>query len=165
MNELPISTLHEFLVCDQATGVLTWRKSRGGNAPAGGIAGTVRTDGYRRVNIGGVGIPAHRVVFAMTHGRWPVGDLDHVNCLRDDNRPANLREASRAENMRNASLNRTNTSGHKGVTFDASRGGFIAQIKVGDRRIHLGRHRTAESAAEAYRLAAQKHFGEFARAA
>lgn len=165
MNELPISTLHELLVCDQATGVLAWRKSRGGNAPAGAIAGTVRTDGYRRVNICGVGIPAHRVVFAMTHGRWPVGDLDHMNCLRDDNRPANLREASRTENMRNASRSVTNTTGHKGVTFDTLRNRFAAKIKVGARRINLGYYRTAEAAAEAYQSAAEKHFGEFARAA
>lgn len=41
--------------------------------------------------------------------------------------------------------------------------GFVAQIKFSQKVTHLGYYDTAEEAHAAYRNAAEKHFGEFAR--
>lgn len=77
------------------------------------------------------------------------------------NRIANLRQATRSQNMANARQKANNTSGFKGVHF--LRGKWQAQIQIGGRRIHLGCYLTPEVAHMAYRIAAKKHFGEFAR--
>lgn len=84
-----------------------------------------------------------------------------MNCR--DNRFANLREATRSENARNMGLYSTNTSGFKGVTWDKSRGKWLAHIKIHGHTIHLGRHKTPKEAHDAYCKGAEKYHGEFAR--
>ena len=59
----------------------------------------------------------------------------------------------------------SNKTGYKGVSFHKASGKFRAQIKVADKHISLGYHSTPEDAHKAYKDAANKHFGEFARAA
>jgi hypothetical protein len=92
-------------------------------------------------------------------GRHPRGEIDHRNGDRADNRIANLRECSRAENARNVTSR--NPSGFKGVRRDDSR--WRASITVNGKRIHLGTFDTAEKAAAAYDKAARRYHGEFAR--
>jgi hypothetical protein len=59
---------------------------------------------------------------------------------------------------------KSNTTGWKGVmrsTVNPSR--FIARIRVGSKRLHLGTFKSVEEAAEAYMFAALEHHGDFAR--
>jgi hypothetical protein len=56
-----------------------------------------------------------------------------------------------------------NTSGFKGVSFDARRRKWRATIKVGNRQKWLGYHASPEDAHEAYKQAARENFGEFSR--
>lgn len=95
--------------------------------------------------------------------------VDHINGDKLDNRKANLRACSHAENLRNRKRNRNNRTGFKGVYFDASNGGarqpWRAEIRVDRRRVRLGRFSTPEMAHEAYCHAAAKLHGEFARTA
>lgn len=42
----------------------------------------------------------HHVAWLMTYGVWPT-EIDHINRDRADNRIVNLREVTRAENLRN----------------------------------------------------------------
>ena len=108
-------------------------------------------------------IRAHRLVWLLHYGKWPVNFIDHVNGNPSDNRIENLREASYAENNRNRSINRKNTSGFKGVTYDKSRRNWTAKITVGNKTSNLGRFPTPEEAHSAYCAAARKLHGEFAR--
>jgi len=67
-------------------------------------------------------------------------DTDHINGDKLDNRCSNLRICTRSQNKVSSSLNRKdNTSGHKGVHFDKSRGKYMAHISVGGRMSNLGR--------------------------
>jgi hypothetical protein len=91
---------------------------------------------------------------------WPL--TDHRNGDGLDNRRANLRQATPQENARNATRNRKNTSGFKGVCWAKSHSKWRAKIGVNGRRRHLGYFATAEDAARAYDAAAREHFGEFA---
>jgi hypothetical protein len=94
----------------------------------------------------------------------PAGDprqVDHANCDPLDNRRANLRVCTPAENVRNRRRTKANTSGFKGVS--RTRWGWRAEIRVDRKLIFLGHHKTPEAAHAAYWAAAQKHFGEFAR--
>jgi len=47
-------------------------------------------------------IAAHRMIWAVVHGRWPADgmDIDHINSNTLDNRPCNLEEVTEIENIR-----------------------------------------------------------------
>lgn len=100
---------------------------------------------------------AHSVVFALTHGHWPVFTIDHINGDRADNLPSNLRDVPHTQNMRNQPLSRASKTGMTGVSFDRARGKFAAHITVNGRTEHLGRYATAQEAAAARAAANVRH--------
>jgi hypothetical protein len=83
-------------------------------------------------------LETHRVIFALTHGRWPDDQVDHKNRNHAANQIDNLREATNALNQQNRGLNRNNTSGFKGVSWDKRKRKWLAQIMVDGRTIRLG---------------------------
>jgi len=104
-------------------------------------------------------IHMHRVIMNTPDGM----QTDHINGDGLDNRRANLRICTDVENKRNKGLISSNTSGYKGVSWNAPRKQYQAYIKVNNKVIFLGRYPEPESAGHAYDEAAKKYFGEFAR--
>jgi hypothetical protein len=92
---------------------------------------------------------------------WPY--VDHQNLDGLDNRRANLRQATHAENMSNKSRYKNNRSGFKGVGWFKPMGKWRARATIDGRLRHLGYFDTPEAAARAYDAAACEAFGEFAR--
>lgn len=88
--------------------------------------------------------------------------IDHINGDTLDNRRINLRLASQAQQTRNCRRNKRNTSGYKGVSWNAEKGKWSARAG-GKPRLFLGYFDTAEQAAIAYNKAARQLFGEFCR--
>lgn len=173
---MSIERLREMFDLDESTGTMRWRArpihhfketnsrtaehamNRTNSQYAGKAAFTSRHQlGYLRAELGGHLWQAHRVVFALHHGRWPDGDVDHINGDPSDNRPANLRDVPHAINMRNMRLRRNNRSGHPGVRFDESTNKWIADIRGEGKRHHLGVFDSIEPAIAA-RNAAEKAF-------
>jgi hypothetical protein len=101
----------------------------------------------------------HQLLCQCPPGKSP----DHINGDRLDNRRANLRPATVAENTRNQCIRRDNTSGFKGVSWDTRASRWKGQIHVGGRTRFLGYFATAEEAHERYQAAARELFGEFHR--
>lgn len=120
------------------------------------------SNGYLTGSIGGVGVSAHRAIWAMLSGHWPTAKIDHINGDRSDNRAANLRCASDTENSFNRGVRRDNALGIKGVHRHEC-GRFCAQIQVNGRKIYLGLFGTAGEAAAARIEADKRHFGDFRR--
>lgn len=89
--------------------------------------------------------------------------VDHINSDRLDNRRANLRLCSHAENIRNQSMKSNNTSGYKGVCWDSSVERWRTTVTKDGRKIYIGVFVDAHAAALAYDEAALFHFGEFAK--
>lgn len=87
---------------------------------------------------------------------------DHENHNGLDNRRANLRAASRGDNLRNQRPLRGGSSPYKGVTRRRDTGRWQAQIKLAGRNVRLGCYETDLDAALAYDVAARHYFGEFA---
>lgn len=161
---IAVERLREALSYDAETGVLTWKINRRAARRAGDVAGSIGMIGYRKIEIDGRCYLAHRVIWAMMTGKWPVDQIDHINGDRADNRFANLREATPHQNQGN----RLPTKGKTlptGVFFyknDGKYGAAITMCGRDKRSKYLGIFSTPEEAAEAYRAAAVNYFGEFA---
>ena len=163
-STLSVAQLKGKLLYDPSSGDFT-RLTTQGRWLAGTIAGCLKPDGYLCIYINKRLYLAHRLAWFYVHGSWPIGDLDHINGNRMDNRLCNLREASRTGNNRNAK-NKGARSGFKGVQrnrFATIKPSWVACITVDYKAIHLGCFPTPEAAYEAYTAAARMHFGEFAR--
>jgi HNH endonuclease/AP2 domain len=115
------------------------------------------TLGYKYCRIFGKPHRAHRLIWAMHYGEMPIGQIDHINGIRDDNRIENLRLVNNQENNKNKRLSANNTSGVMGVCWDKSRGKWSAQIKVDLVRINLGRFDDIELAIAARKAAEVKY--------
>lgn len=94
--------------------------------------------GYKRGKVLGLSFSAHRVIFAIVHGKYPAGDTDHINGDKADNRIANLREVTHAENARNQKIPSNNKTGVIGVSFCKREQRFVANIRCGGRQKNLG---------------------------
>lgn len=154
--------LKELLSYDPATGVFRWRVKPSRAVSIDDIAGSVdRTNGYRRIALDGKkNYKAHRLAWLYVTGEWPQGDLDHINLDKDDNRIANLREATGSQNCANQKAKR---NGLKGAYRLGQRWWQAVIVKHG-KRFYLGCFATELEAHNVYSEAAKKVHGEFARA-
>lgn len=101
----------------------------------------------------------HREILGLTPGDGKL--VDHINGNGLDNRRANLRIATTHQNAQNT-RRALGGAGVRGVTWDRDRQKWMAQIKAGGRKYHLGRFDEKIAAALAYNEAARRYHGEFA---
>lgn len=154
-----IDYLRQRLDYDSDTGKLYWRFNpaalpQWNTRYAGTEAlGTVNAAGHKYGSVDGCKLKAHRVVWALCHGVWPDGEVDHVNQRPADNRIENLRVGDRSMNMRNVARTKANTSGVTGVVWYKRKKKWHARIKADGRSYSLGYYDNLEDAAEARRRA------------
>lgn len=89
--------------------------------------------------------------------------VDHANGNGLDNRRANIRLATRSQNLWNQPIAKHNTSGFKGVSFIKRTKRYRAAIGLHGKMKYLGYFATAELAHEAYVAASILYHGEFRR--
>jgi hypothetical protein len=120
--------------------------------------------GYRLLNIRIAGklkkLRAHHVIWCWVHGEWPSGEIDHINGDRDDNRIANLRLATVAQNRTNKTISSNNTSGYKWVSWHKASKQWRAEVWHRGKR-YFSYHPTAEVAYEHACDVASKLHGSF----
>lgn len=161
-GELTVGLLRSVLSYNADTGEFRWLVSRG-KRKAGDIAGKHACNGYWRIKLFGKEYPARRLAWFFFYVEWPDGQVDHINLDKVDNRIANLRQATVAENQHNKHHQSNNTSGFKGVSKLKRTGRWRSEIMVDGRKHYLGSFATAEEAADAYAVAATRLHAEFAR--
>jgi len=141
---------HEYLTTllhyDPDTGLFTQRMRWWGR-PIGAAPGGKIPQGYWAIGMGGKQYLAHRLAWFYVHKEWPVGDVDHINRDRMDNRLCNLRVVTRSVNLHNSPA-RGASSGVKNVTKTKS-GRWQARIRVSGKQHHLGTFIDIESAQKA----------------
>lgn len=161
-NTSEVDRLKSLLAYDAETGAFTWLEPRGGQA-CGSPAGCRNRNGYIEITVHRRIHKAHRLAWLYVHGEWPPHEIDHINGDKADNRLANLRPATRAQNVANTALRSDSASGIKGVHWSVASRKWEAQIKLKGKTRHLGLFTNIEEAADAYRCAATECFGDYAR--
>jgi len=154
--------LRELLHYNPKTGEFRWRK-RPGDGHGDPSAGYVESRAYRRIKVDGRAYREHQLAWFFMTGRWGRPAIDHRDGDATNNRWNNLRRATASQNNANTRRPRHNTSGHKGVSLCRESGKWHAKIGRNGKRIHLGRFATPQAAHRAYRAAARRLFGKFAR--
>ena len=148
---LSADTVRDLLDYNSETGVLTWKarprayfeNNLAWSAWNARFSGNVamfgrRPDGYLGGKILGKTYGAHRVAYLIYHGKWPIGEIDHINGVTGDNRIANLRDVSRAENSKNLKRPKSNSSSACGVSWDKRHSRWKAYINGDSKRMNLG---------------------------
>lgn len=127
------------------------------------LAGYIHKCGYVYIAFEGVNYLAHRLAWYYVYGTWPPV-IDHKDRIRHNNAILNLREATHIQNMANTGGwgPKKKSALPKGVYNFKDGKRFIAFIRVNKRTKYLGIYDCAEKAGAAYKVAAFKHFGEFA---
>ena len=161
-----LAVIRGLLSYDPETGVFRWLKG-GHGIVSGAAAGAIGGGGYLQFRIDGRKHYAHRLAWLYVYGRWPEDQIDHINGIRSDNRIANLREATRAENQQNRAIQRNSTSGAIGVNWHKRNKKWRAEIKKHGKRTHVGYFDSIEDAVAArIKAKAEIHtFQPFDRAA
>lgn len=160
---LPVLNLvKQSLLYFPESGEFHWRVTTG-RSVAGTIAGSIYGTGHRIIKVNQCRYLAHRLAWAIVHEEEPPPLIDHRNGDPSDNRIANLREATRAQNAMNSKLYRNSKSGIKGVSWDKVSRKWAVSIYANGKGINLGRFDHKSTAAAAYRTAAEGMHGEFAR--
>lgn len=154
--------LKKALNYDPLTGIFT-RNMRASNQVPGQVVGSKDSGGYLVAMINGKRYSLHRMAWLYFYGRMPVGDIDHINGVRDDNRIVNLRECSRSKNCMNKKINKNNMSGAKGVGWHKQSGKWRARIMIDGESIHIGEFKSIGDAESAISEARDKIHKQFAR--
>ena len=150
MAELTAEKARKLLHYDPKSGKLTWKVNKG-PARIGKEARGQAVHGYLRVRVEGKLYYIHRIAYLIMMGHFPFMLIDHRNRCRTDNRWANLRVVSNAENVANSGARRNNRLGVKGVYLQD--GSYKSYIKINGKTKYLGRFTTIEAASEAYQKA------------
>lgn len=160
MSGLTVDRVSELFSADVKSGEFRRKKARG-PSKQGSVAGYVSGNGYRYLMIDRELYLEHRLVWFVAHGKWPSDCIDHINGIKTDNRIENLREATSAQNLKNTSKPKTNTSGFKGVSFEKAAGKWSAKARANGSHHHLGYFASAEDASNAYQRFARVAHGQF----
>ena len=154
---ISIERLREMLEYDGER--LRWKVNRPGTAAKGSFAGNVvefpHGLKYMRLKIYGKLYPAHRVIWALVYGAWPVNQIDHVDGNGLNNRIENLRDVAPGENAKNRKRYDRNSSGVSGVSWRSNK--WIARIRVNGSLIHLGSFAEFSDAVAARKTAEVKY--------
>ena len=133
------------------------------NTRIGEKAGTVGYfQPYSRITLNRKRYQEHHLVFLMFNGYLPK-QIDHINCIKHDNRIENLREVTTSQNSMNKKIGKTNTSGYKNVGFHKKTGKWQVQLKVNQKTFHFGYFADIELADLVAHEARDLYHGKFAR--
>lgn len=142
-------------------GELYWKVSNSNRVKVGDKIVSKSSYGYIRLSINGTRYFAHRVIYLMHHGYMP-DIVDHIDMDITNNRIENLREATKSQNMCNASLRADNTTGVKGVSWQSRKGNWTARVTKNKRLVLCEQHDDLVSAVIAVRSARLEHHQAFA---
>lgn len=157
-DDLAQARLHFLLDYDPVTGALNWKNPTSERVAEGRCAGVLAGNGRRYVDLDNKRYLAHRVIWFYVHGKWPSANLAALNGNYDDLSLANYEERTARETARGGGARTTNTSGIRGVSWDKTKGKWLAYITHNYKSQYIGRFDTKEEAGAA-REAFERNLG------
>lgn len=152
--------LTSLLYYNPETGIFTWKDASGkGRNRCSKQAGTPDHYGYLVFSVDGKQYKAHRLAWLYIHREWPKGQIDHKNRNKQDNRIANLRDATICQNRQNRKRKR-NKVGLTGV-YQRPNGKYFSIIQANGKRYELGSFDDKLLAHNAYMDAKKRFHGAF----
>lgn len=150
--EMTQELLRSILFYEPTTGEFTWLQDVSWRMLKGMKAGTLdKGNGYMNVAYQYRSYKLHRLAWFYVHNEWPAFDIDHINGNRADNRISNLRSVTRAVNLQNQRLPKTNNkSGFLGVYWNKWHKKWATDIAVNGKKQHIGYFDKPEDAHEAH---------------
>ena len=150
-----IDSLKSVLQYFPSSGDLVWKHRHSGNyktsssgsesllrawnaRSAGQDATTLSNNTYLTIQTRGKTFQAHRVAYALYHGHWPVGHIDHIDGDRFNNAIENLRDVTPAENNKNCKRPKNNKTGVVGVSLHKQSGKWIATAGNAGKCVYIG---------------------------
>jgi len=145
---MDVSEFYEYcksrLHYNASTGILTWRDGR----LAGFRAGTQDSTGRRKIKILGKTYKEHRIIFLIMTGRYPNGQIDHIDHDPSNNEWSNIRECNQYVNARNLPKRKDKkTSRHTGVSMHSRDKNYRVRINKPDGGVYTKYFKKEEDAA------------------
>lgn len=106
--------------------------------------------------------PMTKDIWERHCGEVPGGmTIDHIDRDTLNNRLDNLRLATRSQQQINQAVDRSSTTGYKGVSWQKREGAYRAKVEFKGRQFYLGLYSRPTEAAFAYNVAVRLLHGEF----
>ena len=161
----PPSFIKEIVSYDSKSGCLYWkyRKDMPKNWNNRFANKKVKTNSANCVGILYNGqrffVSCHRVIWCYYYGKWPESNLviDHKDGNHYNNTIENLRLVTTAENNKNRSTPKNNTSGHVGIYWSNKTRKWQVQIGTNGKNKYIGYFENKEDAIKARKEAMKKH--------
>ena len=148
---LSAERLREVVAYNPETGVFTWKLSIATKTKVGNECGGLTKKGYRHFCVDGKLHLAHRLVWLHVYGHWPVGEIDHKNGMKADNRLTNLRDVPNIVNQQNRKVAIVGSkSGLLGVGWYEPLNKWVAKIRANGQVHHLGYYADKHKAHQIY---------------
>lgn len=123
--------------------------------------GTKHHSGYLRFNMNKKNYAVHRVIYQLETGVYP-DYVDHIDGNKTNNKIENLRDCSFAENKRNVTKYKNNTSGYKNVYFNKRNNNYMVCLTINNKPTYFGSFKDVELADLVAMEARNKYHKEFA---
>jgi hypothetical protein len=141
------------LTYNKETGQFAWRDGVRQKNSRSFEVGSIDRRGRRYISVKKKNYPAHRLAWFYVTKEWPAETIAPLNGDYLDLRFENLRKESQQDIAQRWVMRSDNKSGHRGVTWDKSRGRWLAGIGINGQRKSLGQYSTKEEAAAAVEAA------------
>lgn len=165
-REIDVELLRKLLRYDPETGELFWlprpvemfpckcAHHRWNKRFAGKRAfGAKMVNGHLKGSFLGHQILAHRTIWAIVHGEWPKGQIDHIDGNPANNRLENLRDVPEYLNHRNVARKLGAKAPYNGVEYSPRHKKWRARIHYDGLTRHIGLFPTLEEAIAARKAA------------
>lgn len=147
--------ISKFFTCDPLTGDIFWKIDNGKKCKAGDKAGTIRKDGRNLIRIKGHQIYGYRVIWFLSKGFLPIGQIDHIDRNPSNDSLVNLREVTNEVNSWNRGSNSNSKTGCKGIIKYGKK--FSAFIHIKGKTKYLGSFASLEEAILMREVAESEH--------
>ena len=145
----------ELLKYDPESGLFTWINGPGFRRDLDGTFAGDGNNGRVQIMVDGKNHRAHRLAFLYMTGKFPNGEVDHIDCDSLNNRWNNLRDVNRTTNQQNLRrAHADNKCGFLGVY--KKRNKYQSRIYVNGKTISLGCFDSPEEAHNAYVIEKRK---------